>query len=75
MTSDSTGPLDDLLGTLSGRAAGHFAPDADIDATADTQGPIDHDRSPLERDPYAPDDDKLAEVAERPEDADGAPEL
>lgn len=56
MTSDNTGPLDDLLGTLSGRAAGRFAPDADIEATADTQGPIDHDRSPLERDPDAPDD-------------------
>ncbi len=54
-------PLRDLLGNLTGQAAGHYGTVRDDDHAAATQGPLDHAHSPLKRHPG---DD--AEEASRP---------
>lgn len=69
------GPLGELADNLTGAAAGHYGvhPGDDVTDIADTQAPSGRAASPLA--PREPGDPEDPEVRERPEDADGAPEL
>ena len=51
INSHDPGPLGDLLGNLNGTAAGHYGSRGDDtgEHVSETQGPVDHDHSPLKR--------------------------
>ncbi|QIK73031.1 hypothetical protein G7070_13140 [Propioniciclava coleopterorum] len=53
------GPLGDLLGNLTGHAAGHYGArdHEDGEHVSETQGPIDHTHSPLKRRPEDADEE------------------
>ena len=71
------GPLGELAENLTGAAAGRYGthPGEDLTDIADTQGPTGRTADPLGRRGDGETDDDEPPVVDRPEDADGAPEL
>ncbi len=49
--SHEPGPLGDLRDNLTGHAAGHYGARQHDEHVAETQGPLDHEHSPLKRRP------------------------
>ena len=77
--NDTPGPLGELAATLTGSAAGHYGAHHgdDVADTSETQAPLGRTADPLGRrtDHEVDEEDDVAPLVERAEDADGAPEL
>lgn len=74
--SNDPGPLEELADNLTGAAAGHYANRAgESTSLSETQGPTGRAADPLGRRQEQEDEEEDRPAVDRPEDADGAPEL